>query len=89
MASVTRTFVDSSRDLARAFIAASDRFAAQAAEWQHATASDPDELTPQGELVNLEDNPILAAQLAAFYQTLGKLLAPLTDDDKRAIYALK
>lgn len=88
MASIKKSFVDDTRQLARAFVEASDRFNAKAAEWQYSTATEPDELTPQSELVNLVDNPNLAAQVQAFYEALGGLLAPLSDDDKKAIYAL-
>lgn len=88
MASIKKSFVDDTRQLARAFVDASDRFNAKVAEWQYSTATEPDELTPAGELVNLEDNPNLAAQVQAFYEALGGLLAPLSDDDKKAIYAL-
>ena len=61
MASIKKSFVDDTRQLARAFVDASDRFNAKAAEWQYSTATEPDELTPAGELVNLEDNPNFAA----------------------------
>ena len=59
-----------------------------APSWRRPTATEPDELTPQSDIVNLVDNPNLAAQLQAFYKALGGLLAPLSDDDKKAIYAL-
>lgn len=85
---VTKQFVDESRQLAADFIAASDRFNALAAAWQHGGASEPDELTTPGEVVNLADMPILAGQLGDLYTTLGALLAPLKAADKKAIYAL-
>lgn len=88
MAVVTKQFVEESRALAADFIRASDRFNALAAAWQHGGATDPDELTAPGDVVNLEDMPILAAQLAGLYTTLGELLKPLSAADKKAIYAL-
>ncbi len=86
---VTKEFLAQTRTLARDFIRASDTANALGAEWQYATATEPDEETPQNDLVNLADKSVLEAQLAAFYETLGALLGPLTDDQKKAIYALK
>lgn len=83
---ISKDFVQQTRDLARQFVAASDRANALGAQYAH--SGEADELTPQSELVNLDDAPILAAQVQAFYEALGGLLAPLSDDDKKAIYAL-
>ena len=83
---ISKEFVQQTRDLARQFVAASDRANALGAQYAH--RGEADELTPESDLVNLTDAPILDAQLAAFYETLGGLLAPLSDADKKAIYAL-
>ena len=83
---ISKDFVQQTRDLARQFVAASDRANALGAQYAH--GGEADELTPQSELVNLDDAPILDAQLQAFYATLGALLVPLTAEQKKAIYAL-
>lgn len=87
MAHISRAFLARTQQLANQFVAASDELGACAAEFTHRTGTEAHELA--GGAIDLDTTPVLAAQLQAFYTTLGGLLAPLTPEQKAAIYALK
>ena len=83
-------FIARTRRLALAFVQASDTFKALAAELlytPYALPADQGGLSADDFALNNAD--LTVEQLLAFYQTMEILLSPLTDDQKRVIYAVK
>jgi hypothetical protein len=91
MAANHQDFITRTRQLARDFIAASDRFGALSNELTFGQLSaEPAEggLDDASDFVGA-NNDITRDEVLAFYVVLGGLLAGLTDDDRRAIYAVR
>src|SRR5215216_7432346 len=83
-------FINRTRRLAAAFIQASDTFSALAAELNYtdlALAAEEGGLSADDFLTMNTD--LTPEKLLAFYQVLGELLAPLTVEQKKVIYAVK
>src|SRR3954447_6338343 len=83
-------FISRTRRLAAAFITASDTFSALAAELNYTDLA----LTAEEGGLSVDDFVMLNADLTpekllAFYAVLGALLAPLTVEQKKVIYAVK
>jgi len=95
--SLKSDFISLSRGLATSFVAASDTFNAYAARLNYSGFA---ALPEEGGLTNSdaengiagdfigENADLTREDVLAFYQTLGVLLAPLTDEQKRSIYKL-
>jgi len=83
-------FINRTRRLAAAFISASDTFNALAAELTYldlALAAEEGGLSVDDFLTM--NNDLTPEKLLAFYAVLGALLAPLTVEQKKVIYAVK
>jgi hypothetical protein len=83
-------FINRTRLLASAFIKASDTFYSLAGELKYSPMTLPIE---EGGLSAadfvLQNSDLTAEQLLGFFATMQALLEPLTDEQRRLIYAVK
>ena len=83
-------FINRTRRLAAAFVSASDTFSALAAELNYTDLALPaEEGGLSAEDFDRYNNDLTPEKLLGFYAVLGALLAPLTVEQKKVIYAVK